>query len=500
MKTTLSSLILFALLFTQSLWAKNVGRVTKLRGQVFRTNVDSEVVRKPLSLGEWIEEGDIIESEKKSFVKILMKDDTIFSIGPASKFAFEQFKMKTKNERTAIYNLITGKLRSVFTKKAPRKTLTIKTPSAAMGVRGTEIVSDVYRVKGQVRTDIALLHGKLEVTTKNGKKFDLRPSDIFEAVDSKTRDIKNAAKVLKGRSTASQNLIATKRKLKKKIFKKLIKKPRKGGEVFLFDALKDERKEISKEAEFHSLTDENQVRLKLGKKETDRLSIFGDENDKRRKEDRSGLKGNEKVKSEKGESKGKDREQAKETKQLNKKDLKRSAREDFDFKPEVLLEKSVGQKSKEGRRKEFFDPSQKRGPASENGPGNFKSKDFRAPKIEINTTKQRRPESERPRFERKAPRDRIRRDANDPNLKQQMRRQIQDNIKRQIVNERLQQATGTRLPSSTDTLNREMLERQRLLELERQRLLELERQRLLEYEKQKLLEQQKLDGTIDSLK
>ena len=71
-----------------------------------------------------------------------------------------------------------------------------------MGVRGTEIVSDVYKIAGELRTDIALLHGKLEVTTNNGRKFDLSPSDLFEAVDIQKKDIKNAAKVLKGRSIA----------------------------------------------------------------------------------------------------------------------------------------------------------------------------------------------------------------------------------------------------------------------------------------------------------
>jgi hypothetical protein len=508
MKTIFKALILLSMIFTQTVFAKKVGRVTKLRGEVYVTNVDNEVVRKPLSVGEWIQEGDILESEKRSFVKVLMKDDTIFSIGPASKFAFEQFKMKTKNERSATYNLMTGKLRSVFTKKAPKKTLLIKTPTAAMGVRGTEIVSDVYRVAGKVRTDIALLHGKLEVTTKNGRKFDLRPQDIFEAVDEKQRDIKNAAKVLKGRSTASQNLVATKRKLKKKIFKKLMKKPRKGGEVFLFDALKEDRKKLTKEAEFHSLTDDNKVRLKLGKKETDRLSIFGDENDKRRKEERRGSEDiKESPRKDEKQPKGKG-EQAnnKPNKLEEKRDLKRSARENFDFKPEVFNENTAGSAPKENRREQFFKGEKMRGPASEGGTGEkFKGKDFKGPKIKIDTLnekKNRGPNKKAPRVkvDRKAINDRIQKQVNDPNLKQKMRRQIQENIKRQVVNDRLQQATGTRLPTSNQNINREILERQRQFELEKQRQLELEKQRQLELEKKRLLEQQRNTGTIDSLK
>lgn len=481
------------LCFTQLAFAKKIGRVTKLRGKIFRSNVETEVVREPLSVGVWIQEGDIIESEKASFIKVLMKDDTIFSIGPASKFAFEQFKMKTKNERTATYNLLKGKLRSVFTKKAPTRSLHIKTPTASMGVRGTEIVSDVYRVKGQLKTDIALIHGKLEVTTKLGKKFDLKPAEIFEAVDS-NRLSQRAAKALKGRTTASDNFKASKRKLKKQVFEVLKKKPRKGGKVFLFDALHEGRKS-GKGAEFHDLTEDNKVKLNLSRKEKDRMSIFDEKEGKRKVEDSEGV------------IKIRKKQDGENTTEVEGRtgSLKGSSQDNFDFKPQVLSgsEQLDGAAGVEGR-KEFFKGATDRGPASQGNQsgsiikmGDKFEKDFKAPDIEVQAVKPDRPvEVERRTIsiDQNQIKNRIQKQVNDPNIKLKMQQTIKNTMKRQVVNDRLQQATGNRLPASNNNQLRDQMERLKQLELQKQR--QLEEQRKLE-ELKRL--QNTSTGTLDPI-
>lgn len=541
MKIIKNALVLFTILFAQSLYAKKIGRVTKLRGEVLKTNIEAQVVREALNEGDWVEEGDIIESEKASFVKVLMNDDTIFSIGSSSKFSFEKFKMKTKNKRTAVYNLMRGKLRSVFTKKAPKKTLTIKTPSAAMGVRGTEIVSDVYKIAGELRTDIALLHGKLEVTTNNGRKFDLSPSDLFEAVDIQKKDIKNAAKVLKGRSIASQNLVAKKRKLESKIFKKLMKKPRKGGEVFLFDALKDKRKKVSKEAEFHNVTEENKVQIRSGKKETERLSIFQDENSFNNKKDKNGNNRDKNKSKLQGHIK-KEVNDKSEIELTNKKNLKNSSQDDFDFRPDVLNANKNGEKvtqnkndstrrgikgksksletekvnipqvpvkklqgknikgnvdlviegkTKEMPRENFYKPNSDRKPASKMPePIRVKVPDFQVDSLKPRPMKKGQ-QPKRPKAKRLKG---FLKNVKNSKFKRRLRRKNIENIRRGVVNQKLQETSGSRLPSYNNQDNLDAIERQRLLEAEKQRLLEAEKQRLLEAEKLRLIEadQQKL--------
>ena len=165
-----------------------IGRVVKLRGDVLasnKTSGESAILKD----GDSIYEGDTLKSEKSAFAKILMKDDTIFQLGPNTEMIFEKFKFESKKKRTATYNLVKGQLRSLFTVKSKEKSLTIKTPNAAMGIRGTEILSDVYKFEGKVKTDIALLSGKLDVDLKSMKLgeslkksvIQLRPGEVFES-------------------------------------------------------------------------------------------------------------------------------------------------------------------------------------------------------------------------------------------------------------------------------------------------------------------------------
>lgn len=505
------SIITF-LLFSFTLSAKEIGRVTKMRGEIYRTNVDQEVIRAPLSLGGKIHEGDILESENGSFAKLLMADDTIFSIGPATKFAFEEFKMKTKNDRVATYNLIKGKLRSVFTKKSPKKSLHIKTPSAAMGIRGTEIVSDVYKYKGKVKTDIALLHGKLEVMTKEGRKFDLNPSDMFEAEeDGKRLGAKDRA-VIKNRKMASNQFRAKKKKLKKKIFDLLKRKPRKGGEVFLFDALKSERKDVSKKAEFHSLTENNKVDMKMTREQKDRVSIFGTREEKEKADAAITVK---------GERKEKNREPASSEKNnngQNKKDDRKleignNANDDFDFSPDVSKERRPSSKGleqgKEEKRVNFFTPNQgpaKRGPASDQikfdqGP-NFDKKppvdrpfDRPIPKGPPNMN---RPD-DRPKVDSGAIRKEISNQMDNPEMKRKIQDRIRDNIKRQMIDARTGAAPNNmRQPADSHRI-REVIDRQKAGELDKLRIEELERLKKEEYERLMRLRQQNADGTSTTI-
>lgn len=198
--------------------SEQIGRIVKIRGVVKIKSKAGKI--KVLKNGDHIVEGDTILSQSKSFAKILMKDDTLFQLGPKSKFSFEKFKMQTKSKRQATYNLIQGKLRSLFTVKSKSRSLIIKTPTAAMGIRGTEIVSDVYRYKGKIQTDIALISGKLEITTLAKKKFFLGTGHMVEL-----------------RKSARGNVNMNKRKLPTRMFNNL-KKGNKGGSVFLLDERK----------------------------------------------------------------------------------------------------------------------------------------------------------------------------------------------------------------------------------------------------------------------
>jgi len=208
--------ILLTLLLTASFqycWAK---KQLKSIGTV--AIVDGEVYRIPLGKGQKIKlqknsklyELDVVETGKDSYIKILMKDDTIFDLSDSSKFQFAEFKMKNednKKDRKAKYKFLYGKMRSLFTQKAAPGKLKIETPDIVMGVRGTEILTNVTIVKKKVSTDIALLSGKLNIQTKMNvtglnSSIDILKGQIFKtAALSQTKSIQKSLSTLSHQQT-----------------------------------------------------------------------------------------------------------------------------------------------------------------------------------------------------------------------------------------------------------------------------------------------------------
>lgn len=213
-----------------------IGTIVKVRGKIARINKN---LRKKefLQIGSKIYEYDVIGSGHNSFVKILMKDDTIFQLGPRSKFIFEKFSFNNKKNRKAVYNLLIGKLRSLFTNQTENgEDLKLKTPNAAMAVRGTEILSDVYVAKENLQTDIALISGRLEVrafsgATQDQKAIDLRPGFIFEAKGNNNKT-----------SLGPNGL----KKIPQEVLMALKNPNNKGGQTFLSDARLAHLREIQK--------------------------------------------------------------------------------------------------------------------------------------------------------------------------------------------------------------------------------------------------------------
>jgi hypothetical protein len=192
--------LVFTLFIPHAFAKKSIGIVALLDGNVWRISNGNK--KELLNNKSKIYEGDALITGTDAFIKILMKDDTVFDLGEATKFTFEKFKLKTKKDRKAKYNFSYGKMRSIFTIKAKNKDdLKIKTPDVVMGVRGTEILADVYEKKGKLTTNIALVSGKLNINVPSVKgvinSLDIVPGSMFSSGDFvKTKDIKKSLKTL----------------------------------------------------------------------------------------------------------------------------------------------------------------------------------------------------------------------------------------------------------------------------------------------------------------
>ena len=179
------------LLFCSSAFSneKEIGEVLVIRGQVFRVPM-GENSRLPLKVNSKIYLKDQVNTLPSSFVRIKMKDETKINLGPNSHFEFKDFEYG-KEKRNTVYQLIRGKIRAhVQGVQGKRDNVKFGTRLVAIGVRGTEFLTNAYEAAGKPTTDGVLLEGKidadiskLEVTSKNAQ---IKPGQAFNSSQIKS--------------------------------------------------------------------------------------------------------------------------------------------------------------------------------------------------------------------------------------------------------------------------------------------------------------------------
>lgn len=124
---------------TTTAWAqKKVAMVKLLKGEVDVLTLGKTV---KLKVEDWVEDGSVIKTGEKSFVKLVFVDKSQMNIGPSSEMKIEKFGDKD----SGVIDLVKGKIRSQVTKDylqmdRNKSKLFIKTPNAVMGVRGTDFM------------------------------------------------------------------------------------------------------------------------------------------------------------------------------------------------------------------------------------------------------------------------------------------------------------------------------------------------------------------------
>lgn len=133
-----------------------------------------------LKVGGKIGADEIIKTDAKSLVVLELADQTLLTLGPNSEIKVENWNYKTVNDRSAIFNLLRGQLRSLIKSKTQKPDqIMIKTKTASLGVRGTELLVNTHQKENQEITEIALLEGIVRLTeTKSNKAQDILPGDF----------------------------------------------------------------------------------------------------------------------------------------------------------------------------------------------------------------------------------------------------------------------------------------------------------------------------------
>ena len=118
----------------------DVGQIKVATGQVF---VDRKGQSLPGRVGLVLETDDVLRTGADGSVGITMRDNSLLSAGPNSILSLERFEFDaTTSEGRFDARLQRGTLAVTsgrIAKKSPQA-MTVRTPSAVLGVRGTEFV------------------------------------------------------------------------------------------------------------------------------------------------------------------------------------------------------------------------------------------------------------------------------------------------------------------------------------------------------------------------
>jgi hypothetical protein len=139
--STLPALVAaLALAFATSAAPAEIGQIKVLKGQV---SVERNGQTYPGSVGMRVETSDVLKTGPDGSVGVTMKDDSLLSAGPNSILSLDRYEFDpVTNNGHFDAQLKKGSLAVIsgrIVKQAP-DAMTIRTPSAILGVRGTEFV------------------------------------------------------------------------------------------------------------------------------------------------------------------------------------------------------------------------------------------------------------------------------------------------------------------------------------------------------------------------
>jgi hypothetical protein len=136
-------IVAFALVFPGVAAAADVGLIKVAKGSV---QIQRGAARVPAAVGMGLQTADVIVTGADSSAGITFTDNSLVSVGPNSVFAIDKYSFDTTTHAGEFQgNLKQGRLAAVSGKmvKQSPESMKIRTPSAIMGVRGTEFLVQV---------------------------------------------------------------------------------------------------------------------------------------------------------------------------------------------------------------------------------------------------------------------------------------------------------------------------------------------------------------------
>lgn len=151
--------------FPAAAWGAAAGRVDFAIGEVSATAPDGKV--RALAKGAEINQGDTLNTGANGRAQVRFSDGAYSSFQPRSEFKIDQyhFEGKSDGEEKGFFSLLKGGLRTITGAigRANRKAYQVATPTATIGIRGTEYVAQLGN-----SLNVSVGEGLIEVCNAGG--------------------------------------------------------------------------------------------------------------------------------------------------------------------------------------------------------------------------------------------------------------------------------------------------------------------------------------------
>ena len=139
---------------------ESIGQVTSVEGKVTVLRQE-KFAPEPLTLQRLVFQGDIIETDRASKVRITLIDATVISLGEQSRLELRQFsydaRQRTRSGRLA---MLQGFFRAIIKEITSPSSLDLVTPTAVAAIRGTDLMGEVTADA----TAIVVLEGSVAIS------------------------------------------------------------------------------------------------------------------------------------------------------------------------------------------------------------------------------------------------------------------------------------------------------------------------------------------------
>jgi hypothetical protein len=140
MRTSLAAILV---VFATSAWAADVGEIKVARGVA---HIERGTERLAVQVGMAVREADKVVTGADGNVGVTFADNSLLSIGPNSALAIDRFVFNTTTNAGEFDSTLSKGTLAVVSGKIVKQSpeaMRVHTPTAIMGVRGTEFVVHV---------------------------------------------------------------------------------------------------------------------------------------------------------------------------------------------------------------------------------------------------------------------------------------------------------------------------------------------------------------------